>query len=83
MNTWDQGPSHKGQSWINKLSVDVWFVRIGQYLAEIQLFKIWKLRVQKKKFNIEKKIAFKVVQMNSLAMHITYQKLSFGVTMYC
>ncbi len=24
--------------WINKLSIDVWFVRIGQYLAEIQLF---------------------------------------------
>ncbi len=26
------------KSWINKLSIDVWFVRIGQYLAEIQLF---------------------------------------------
>ncbi len=25
--------------WINKLSIDVWFVRIGQCLAEIQLFK--------------------------------------------
>ncbi len=25
-------------SWINKLSIDVCFVRIGQYLAEIQLF---------------------------------------------
>ncbi len=24
--------------WINKLSIDVWFVMIGQYLAEIQLF---------------------------------------------
>ncbi len=23
---------------INKLSIDVWFVMIGQYLAEIQLF---------------------------------------------
>ncbi len=23
---------------MNKLSVDVWFVMIGQYLAEIQLF---------------------------------------------
>ncbi len=23
---------------ISKLSIDVWFVRIGQYLAEIQLF---------------------------------------------
>ncbi len=24
--------------WIDKLSIDVWFVMIGQYLAEIQLF---------------------------------------------
>ncbi len=24
--------------WINKLSIDVWFVMIGKYLAEIQLF---------------------------------------------
>ncbi len=24
------------ESWINKLSIDVWFVRIGQYLAEIK-----------------------------------------------
>ncbi len=26
------------ESWIKKLSIGVWFVRIGQYLAEIQLF---------------------------------------------
>ncbi len=26
------------ESWINKLSIDVWFVMIGQYLAEIQIF---------------------------------------------
>ncbi len=26
------------ESWINKLSIDVWFVMIGQYLAETQLF---------------------------------------------
>ncbi len=26
------------ESWINKLSIDVWFAMIGQYLAEIQLF---------------------------------------------
>ncbi len=26
------------ESWINNLSIDVWFVMIGQYLAEIQLF---------------------------------------------
>ncbi len=51
-----------------------WFVRKGQYLAEIQLFE--NLRVQKNQ-NIEK-IAFKVVQMK-LAMHITNQTLSFDI----
>ncbi len=39
--------------------------------------KIWNLRVQKN-LNIEK-IAFKVVQMKFLAMHITNQKLSFDI----
>ncbi len=39
--------------------------------------KIWNLRVQKNQ-NIEK-IAFKVVQMKFLAMHITNQKLSFDI----
>ncbi len=45
----DHKTSHKGQffkieiytsseSRINKLSIDVWFIRIGQYLVEIQLF---------------------------------------------
>ncbi len=42
-------------------------MKLGQYLAEIQLFA--NLRVQKN-LNIEK-IAFKVVQMKFLAMHIT------------
>ncbi len=55
----------------NNLSIDVWFVMIGQYL------KIWNLRVQKN-LNIEK-ITFKVVQMKFLAMHITNQKLSFDI----
>ncbi len=41
--------------------------------------KIWNLRVQKNQ-NIEK-IAFKVVQMKSLAMHITNRKLSFDIFM--
>ncbi len=47
--TLEHKTSHKGhffkiviyassESWINKLSIDVWFVMIGQYLAEIQLF---------------------------------------------
>ncbi len=38
---------------------------------------IWNLRKQKN-LNIEK-IIFKVVQMKSLAMHITNQKLSFYI----
>ncbi len=50
---------------------------IAQYVAEIQLFEIWNLRVQKNQ-NIEK-ISFKVVQMKFLAMHITNQKLSFDI----
>ncbi len=44
--TLDHKTSYKGQffkieiytSWINNLSIGVWFVMIGQYLAEIQLF---------------------------------------------
>ncbi len=82
--TLDNKTSHKGQfleSFLwnlnNKLSIDEWFVRIGQYLAEIQLFEIWNLRVQKN-LNIEK-ITFKLVQMKFLAMHITNQKLSFDL----
>ncbi len=55
--------------WINTLSIDVWFVMIWQYLVEIQLFEIWNLRVQEKNRNIDK-IAFKVIQMKFLAMHI-------------
>ncbi len=80
--TLENKTSHKGQfftneiytsseSLINNLSIDVWFVMIGQYL------KIWNLRVQKN-LNIEK-IGFKVVQMKFLAMHITNQKLRFDI----
>ncbi len=55
----------------------MWFVMIGQYLAEIQLFE--NLRVQKN-LNIEK-ITLKVVQFKSLGMHITNKKLSFDIFM--
>ncbi len=41
-------------------------------------FKIWNLRVQNKNLNIEK-MAFKVVQIKFLAMHITNQKLSLDI----
>ncbi len=69
--TLEHKTSHKiWKIWINKFSIDVWFVMIGQYLAE-------NLRVQKN-LNIEK-IIFKVVQMKFLAMHITNQKLSFDI----
>ncbi len=53
------------------------FVRIGQYLAEIQLFEYLESKGTKK-LNIEK-ITFKVVQMKFLAMHITNQKISFDI----
>ncbi len=39
--------------------------------------KIWNLRVQEN-LNIEK-IAFKVVQIKFLAMHIAYKKISFDI----
>ncbi len=84
--TLDHKTRHKGQfseieiytsseSW-KKLSIDVWF-KIGQYLAEIQLFENLESEGAKNQ-NIEK-IAFKVVQMKFLAMHITNQKLSFDI----
>ncbi len=52
-------------------------VRIGQYLAEIQLFENLESEGAKNQ-NIEK-IAFKVVQIKSIAMHITNQKFSFNI----
>ncbi len=86
--TLDDKTSHKGQffkieiyasseSWIIIFSIDVWFVMIGQYLAEIQLFVNLESEGAKK-LNIEK-ITFKVVQMKFLAMHITNQKLRFDI----
>ncbi len=59
------------------ISIDVWFVMIGQYLAEIQLFE--KLESEgAKNLNFEK-IAFKVVQMKFLVMPINNLKLSFYI----
>ncbi len=52
---------------------------IGQYLAKIQLFENLESEGAKKKNQNTEKIAFKVVQMKSLAMHITNQKLSFDL----
>ncbi len=67
----DHKTSHlkmRSERWIIKRSIDVWFVRIGQYLAENYL-KIYNLRVQKKNLNIEK-IIFKVVQMKISEMFL-------------
>ncbi len=49
-------------------------------MAEIQLFENLESEGAKKNLNIEK-IAFKVVQIKCLAMHITNQKLSFDIFM--
>ncbi len=76
--TLDHKTSHKNIFWqieINKLSIDVWFVMIGQYLAEKQLFE----NLESEGAKIIEKIIFKVVQMKILAMHITNQKLSFDI----
>ncbi len=51
----------------------MWFDRIGQY----EKIYIWNLTVQKN-LNIEK-IAFKVVQMKFLAMHIAYTKINLYI----
>ncbi len=53
--------------------------RLGQVGRDNNCLKIWNLMVQKN-LNIEK-ITFKIVQMKSLAMHITNQKWSFDIFM--
>ncbi len=65
----DHKTSHKGQCF--EMEIYTSLVRIGQYLAEIHYLKIWNLRVHKN-LNLEK-IAFKVVQMKCLVIHITKQ----------
>ncbi len=62
---------------MNKLSIDVWLVRTGQYLAEIQLFE--NLESEGAKIKILRKSPQNVVQIKFLAMHITDQKLSFDI----
>ncbi len=57
----------------------MWFVRIEQCLDEIQLFEYLESEGATN-INIEK-IAFKVVQMKFLAMHITNEKLRFDICM--
>ncbi len=59
---------------------DVWFVRIGQYLAKIQLFEYLESEGAKKKLIIEK-IAFKDIQRKFLAMHFINKKIVFYIFM--
>ncbi len=55
----------------------LWFVRIQQYLAEIQLFENLESEGAKKsKYEMKFQLKF---QMKFLAMHITNQKLSFDI----
>ncbi len=62
--------------WINKLSIDVWFVRtIFSWDTTIWKSGIWGCQ---KKRNIEK-ITFKVAQMKFFAIRITNQKLHFDI----
>ncbi len=63
------------ESGINKLSIGL--LGYDNIWPRYNYLKIWNLRVQKN-LNIEK-IAFKTVQMKSLIMHITNQKLSFNI----
>ncbi len=70
-------PKTRFYSWINNLSIDVWFVVIWQYLVEIQLFE--NLESEGSENRNSEKIIFKVVQMKSLEIYITNQKLSVDI----
>ncbi len=68
--------SQSSESWIDMLSIDVWFVRIGQYLdGIIQLFKNLESEGDSKNNNIE--ILRKCPKF--LAMRFTNQKLSCDI----
>ncbi len=51
----------------------------GNIWLRYNYLNVWNLRVEKNLVN--EKITFKIVQMKSLAMHITYQKWSFDTFM--
>ncbi len=52
------------ESWINKLAIDIWFVRIGQYLAKIQLLKNLESEGAKKKKIIIRKSPLKLSKLS-------------------
>ncbi len=53
------------ESWINNISIDAWFGRIGQYLAEMQLFENLESEGTKKNLNIEQKSSLKLSKWSS------------------
>ncbi len=63
---------------IHKLSIDVWFIMIGQYLTEIQLFENLE---SKKKQNLIWEITFKVVQMKFKWMYSALSTLNTTIGM--
>ncbi len=69
--TLDYKTSHKGNFYFQLRCRH----QIGQYLAEIQLLE----NLESEGTHFFDKIAFKVVQMKFLSMHITNQKLSFDI----
>ncbi len=63
------------ESWVNKLTIDVWFVKIiFNIWPRYNYLEIWNLRVQNFVLNIEKTV-FKIV----FKMHITTKKLCFDM----
>ncbi len=59
----------------NKISIDVWFAMIGQYLDEIQLFENQESECNKKSKYWKNR--FKVVQVKFLAIHTTNKTMKF------
>ncbi len=68
------GESHEPMNLNEKKCFKIFF-SLYNYFKRYNYLKIWNLWVQK---NIEK-IAFKVVKIKFLAMHVTNQKLSFDI----
>ncbi len=61
------------ESWINKLSIDLWFVRIVQYLAEIKLFEHLESEGAKQ-FKILRKSPLKLSKWSSMKFLYIYGK---------
>ncbi len=67
------------ETWINKLSIEYGLSGSDNILRETTSWKIWNMRVQKKKSKYWENRPLKVVQIKFLAMHITNQKRGFDI----